>query len=473
MSPNLPAGPRAPTRQGERGFTLIEMTVSIIIMVQIVLASLMVLDFNQKLARAQSQITDMQQSLRVAQSEMVRLARMAGRGGLHSITPSRPTPKGAAVEVRNNVGGAVSDSLAIGYLNTPLVVDGTDVLTVRGVFSGQVWQLDSSIPATYTLFDVANNPTTDPTVAVRGVVQVCTTSPATPATSPPAQQIPQDLSPLNFAIANNIPEALVLVSAVDPNSYAVVELDAGASQALPASTSCAGVGRVGTQAAFKVIGDVNANAYQLLGSVTATNANPPVPTQNMPRLLNSASFLGVVEEYRYYVRQEYTVPGNAASDPAPRLSRARLYPGTELPYRADPANLSVDVADNILDLQVALGIDVNNDGTITDTGNAADEWLYNSTADDPLAAGWRNTVTNPPSVPATSTPPPPLFYVRISTLARTGRRDFNYQAPLVTQIEDHVYNQTPPVTSTTEANTYANRLFRRRLLQTVVGVRNL
>src|SRR5580693_3364091 len=415
MSPNPSAARPTPPRRGERGFTLIEMTVSIIIMVQIVLASLMVLDFNQKLSRAQSQITDMQQSLRVAQSEMVRLARMAGRGGLHSIVPSRPTPLGAAIEVRNNAGGASSTQLAVGYVNTPTVVGGTDVLIVRGVFSGQIWQLDSAVPATYTLYDAANNVTTNASVAVRGVVQVCTTSPATAPTAPPAQQIPQDLSPLTFAIANNIPEALVLVSATDPNAYAVVKLDTAGSQALPASTSCASVGRVGTQAAFTVLGDTWSNAYQRLGTVTATNANPPVPTQNMPTLLGQAAYMGVVEEYRYYVRQEYTIAGNAASDPSPRLSRARLYPGTELPYQGDPTNLSVDVADNILDLQVALGIDVNNDGIVVDAGSAADEWLYNNAADDPTAAGWRNIVTNPPTIPATSTPSPPTFYARIST----------------------------------------------------------
>src|SRR5712692_1269411 len=134
MSPHPAAPLRTASRRGEHGFTVLELTVSIIIMAQIVLVSLMVLDFNQKLARAQSQITDMQQSLRVAQYEMVRLTRMTGRGALHSIVPLRPPPLGAAVEVRNNVGSA-NDQLAIGYAGTPMVVDGTDVLTVRGVFS--------------------------------------------------------------------------------------------------------------------------------------------------------------------------------------------------------------------------------------------------------------------------------------------------------------------------------------------------
>jgi type II secretory pathway pseudopilin PulG len=473
MSSNLPDGPRTPARGGERGFTLIEMTVSIIIMVQIVLAALMVLDFNQKLARAQSQITDMQQSLRGAQYDMVRLTRMAARGALHSIVPCRPTPAGVAVEVRNNVGGTTSDDLAIGYPSTPKVVDGTDVLTVRGVFSGQVWQLEDSIPSTYTLYDVGGAVTTQANTAVRGVVQVCTTSPATPSTAPPAQQLVQDLSPLNVAVANNIPEAMVLVSSTDPNSYSVVELDAGSTAALGPSTSCTSVGRVGIQVAFKVLGDTYSNAYQRLSTVTANTATPPQPTQNMPQLMSRATYMGVVEEYRYYVRQEYVIAGNAASEPAPKLSRARLYPGTELPYQGDINNLSVDVADNILDLQVALGIDVNADGIIVDNANGSDEWLYNSTLDNPLDPGWRNIVTVPAANPVTSTPAPPLYYVRISTLARTARRDANYQAPLITQIEDHVYNQNPPAASTTEANTYNNRLYRRRLLQTVVGMRNL
>ena len=76
----------------------------------------------------------MQQSLRVAQRTMVQQIRMAGRGGLAVGT----LPAGRALAVRNDVGaGGGNRDLAIGFAGSPQVVAGTDVLTVRGVFSAR------------------------------------------------------------------------------------------------------------------------------------------------------------------------------------------------------------------------------------------------------------------------------------------------------------------------------------------------
>src|ERR1700719_3211601 len=67
--------------RGERGFSLLEVVVATMITVEVILAALALFDFHNKLARVQGQVTDMQQSLRVAQYDMVRFAREAGRGG--------------------------------------------------------------------------------------------------------------------------------------------------------------------------------------------------------------------------------------------------------------------------------------------------------------------------------------------------------------------------------------------------------
>src|ERR1700761_3682997 len=101
---------------GERGFTVLEMTVALFITAEVIVAGLALFDFHNKLARVQTQVTDMQQSLRVAQYDIVRLARMAGRGGLPAIMASSAGTNWGAVAVRNNVGiGGVSDEVAIGY----------------------------------------------------------------------------------------------------------------------------------------------------------------------------------------------------------------------------------------------------------------------------------------------------------------------------------------------------------------------
>jgi type II secretory pathway pseudopilin PulG len=435
-----------PTRS-QRGFTIVEMTVSIVVMMEIILGALLVFDFNSKLARVQGQLTDMQQNLRIGQFELVRFARMAGRGGLGVTTPSRLWPKGAAIEVRNNV-TSTNNTITLGDGSSPTVVLGTDVLTVRGVFTGQILSLNIAQAGTLTLFDSANNPT-PPSTATKGSVQVCSVSPS---------GMTQDLATLQTEVANPNHEAVVLRSSSNDAIWSVVELTGGSATA----SLCAG--NSGVTINFIPIGDVYANAYQLLSPV---NVDPisKNPTQNMPTAMTGAITLGVLEEYRYYIRQEFIIPGNAASGSAPRLTRARYYPGTEKRYNDDATNLQMDVAEDVLDLQVALGLDVNNDGAITDTANGTDEYLYNSSADDVTQLAWQ---TVPGSVPAALTQ---LMLVRINLLARTSRQDTNYAAVLIPAIEDHIYSTSPPAGSTTELNSDVNRMFRRRLLQTIVSPR--
>jgi hypothetical protein len=457
-----------PRRRSDGGFTLIELALSMMVTVEVILGALLVFDFNSNLARVQTQVTDMQQSLRVGQYEMTRMARMAGRGSLPATTPARPYPMGASLEVRNNVdGSAISDDLAIGFPGTPKVALGTDVLTVRGVFSNPVYQLDFATPAGKLVLSGVS-----PTGPTDGSVQVCNQT---------SRGLAQDITPLVQAINNkdtgggNIPEALVLTSAVDMSVTAVVELDAGNSTkvglplpALPTIT-CITV-------AFHIINGKNTASYNTLSQVPAGAPtglySPGKPTANLPVAMTNAMWIGILEEYRYYIRKDYAIQGNTKGETLPRLSRARMYPGTEHPYLEDLQQAQVDVADNVIDLQVALGLDRDLDGLVVDQQSSTDEWLFNAAGDNPKDAGWL-TFTDPkaPLAPAQVVP---LRYVRISTLGRTSRRDPNYIAPKVQSIEDHVYPQTPnPVATPDEANTPNNLKFRRRLIQTEIGVRNL
>ena len=90
---------------------------------------------------------------------------------------------------------------------------------------------------------------------------------------------------------------------------------------------------------------------------------------------------------------------------------------------------------------------------IEDTANpSTDEWLYNDAADDDTSATWNSGQ---------------LFYLRLTTLARSDRRDTGtYQADPLTFIEDHDY-------STSYLNDQSELKFHRRQLQTVVDIRNL
>ncbi|HEX2644976.1 MAG TPA: hypothetical protein VHU81_18400, partial [Thermoanaerobaculia bacterium] len=81
-----------------------------------------------------------------------------------------------------------------------------------------------------------------------------------------------------------------------------------------------------------------------------------------------------------------------------------------------------------------------------------DDWLFNSATDNPADPAWSGAL---------------LYYIRLSTLARTDRRDKEYQAPVLARVEDRAY------VAAHRFNLRNDRMFRRRLLQTVVDMRNL
>ena len=406
---------RARARQS--GFTLAEMAVSLFVTVSVLLGVLMLFDFTNKLSKVQGNVADMQQSLRIAQHDVVRLVRMAGRGGL----PVGNLPAGLAVSVRNNVAAGQR----IGGTTTPRILEGTDVLTVRGVFAAPIYRLPE--PG-----QIAFNGVGGPGGATRGSIVIPAAEPA---------NLAQDLEPLRQAITKGRREALVLISRQNSHVYAVVELD-------PANSNAGDPNQV--TVAFFISGGQHTGSYRTLS-----------PNGAFPATLTTVSFVGLLEEYRFYVREEHADRNDDASDLTPKLSRARVYPGTDAPWDGDDDNWQNDIADNILDVQIAFGLDTMNGGcsvaesestcTIAETEDGTgDDWLFNDTAapDAALLAG------------------APLHYVRLSTLARTDRRDINYQSPLLVRLEDHDF-------AGSLYNEREERMFRRRLLQTVIDMRNL
>jgi hypothetical protein len=241
--------------------------------------------------------------------------------------------------------------------------------------------------------------------------------------------VPQDLQWLAQYDGTPLPEGLLLVSAGSDQIQAVVELVSVTNNGASVTVN------------FRITDGTHTGDYLELS-----------PNGQFPDALRTVAMMGILEEYRYYVRD---------APPAPRLSRARFYPGTQTAYgttaQEQGANLTADVADNILDLQVALGIDRFGEAeTIEDTRNGADDWLFNSLDDDPTSAAW-NSLDNP------------LYYLRITTLARTDRIDPKYVSPPIDAIEDHVYGET----AVPADDERLDRSYRRRLLQTVVDLRNL
>jgi len=387
------------------GFSLVELLISMAVASLLLTGVLAAFNLNSRLARVQTQVADMQQSARVSQYDLTRITRMTGRGGLPAVLsyePSDQTMEGVALELRNNVPA----NTQIGDGDSPDVVPNTDVLTLRGVFASPIYQVD-----------LQASPPLDPDSST-GTVSVGFFSPS---------GVPQDLTALRNAVldteSGEEPEPVILVSSVG-TAYAVVELTGG--------TVTENGGQIVTvEFTYANSGGGRTSQYAELnvGGV-------------FPESMTRAAYVGLLEEYRYYIRDD--------PDGPPRLSRARFYPNTDDAHTTNPT-LQEDVADNVSDLQIAFGIDSNDNGIF----DPATEWLWDEDDDDATDLGWMG-----------SRP----YYLRVNTIARTNRPDPKYLDPAIIWVEDREYDEPDKPSDPDER---LERSFRRKLLQNIVDLRNL
>lgn len=278
----------------EAGFTLIELLVSLAVTAVLILGVLATFDLSSRMNRVQMSVADLQQSMRVAQNEVVRMARMAGRGGL---------PANQAVVLTNNV---ASGTKLVTAETATEVLEGTDIIRVRGVITGSLYQVE------YLDGNVFTAPKPDGTGGSVVVIDH-------------AAGVPQNINALKDAFdpdpakGGKADETLVLVTPFD--TYFVVEAD-------------------GTEYKddFKGTYDGLKINFKQNNAVNAGMGGRPVNEQT------AVAYLGVLEEYAFYVRKDGT--GNS-----PKLARARLNPGMGTAYKGDRNNVIMDIADNIMDLQ--------------------------------------------------------------------------------------------------------------------------
>jgi competence protein ComGC len=399
-------------RHSAAGFTVIEMVVALFVMAVVLVGMLALFDASNRIARTQVHVADMQQSLRIGHDEMVRMARIAARGWVINNTSWKPEDQiKLAVD---NAGPAVY----IGTATDPeyKVLPGTDVLRIRGVIVGSLFENEIGQENS-----CAQNASPDP--LQKGGCSIEPDDLLIKAIS--RSGLKQDLDQLERAMDDGNGNVTVLLVSKQ--------------------------GEVATTDAE--ITDVDKTGNTITSA--SIHADPTIASSSWVDDLEKhpIALTGIVEEYAFYIRE---------NDGKPRLAMARFKPGTDEPYggNAHPENLRQDIADDIIDLQVALGVDkytdTNGDGFIDalDHGDgviAADEWFYAGVA----GAG---------ALPDFGTKGD-LQLVRISTLARTQGRDFQYVSKPIVNIENHTYNETTvdPVA----------RSYRRRVLQTVLNLRNM
>jgi hypothetical protein len=393
---------------GNAGFSLVEALVATALAVEVLLIAFLLFDVNARVARTETQVADLQQSQRIAHGELVRYARMAGRGGL-------PVPW--AYDHRDNVVPPVA----------PLaVVAGTDMLTARGVIDNAIYQVDTNDPTAFSL--------------VTGTLVIKEISSA---------GFNQPLDELEKIVDDRLPEALIMVSSIDNRIFGVVEIQSNST-----ITTVNGVEQANIRFATSG-GSAFNQAYLKMSS------GGVFPNGIFPPAIGTVVYAGVLEEYRFYVRNANDADGGFE----PKLSRARFYPNTNVAH--PDGGLSIDIAEGILDLQIAEGRDRAPKNGMVDENPAdttLDDWLLNSPGDDEGNAMWIGS---------------DLLYLRVNTLARTENVEPKYLSAPIDGIENRCYGAVAgngcalePAIPTTPAEIF-ERQHHRREMSTIVELRNL
>jgi type II secretory pathway pseudopilin PulG len=395
----------------QSGFTVLELVISASLVAVVLTLALTAFDANTAVSRVQQDVAELRQSLRTAQREIARRTRMAGRGGL---------PGSLAVVVAQNVSSGAT-------VGAQPVLPGTDVLTLRGAFDARIYWIDAADAGSFTVAGGTAR------LHVDGV------------TRSGFEQPLSRLAELEGASGAASPEPILLVSADDEALWAVAELGdvAIAPVDLPSGSR---VDRATLTLHVDPAHGRHTAAYLALSSGGV-----------FPSELHRVLFADVLEEYRYYVREDHLIAGDGASPLAPTLVRARMVPGTDR-LHAD-AGASTDVADGVFDFQIALGQDLDRDGAVSaadETGEPLaagdDEWRWNDQADD--EASWTAAE---------------LRLVRFTLLGQVGHPDRSYVSPPIAALENHAYGEARVPAQAVDV---AGRRYRRRALSSVVDLRN-
>ena len=465
----------------KQAFSLLELLMVMAVLSILLTGISMIFIETSRVARVQTQQAALQQNQRAVHQEIMRMTRMAGVGGLpitwvgdkSTLTPSATTvgsfPDGFAIGVGNNTGSGTQ-------VGANYVLPGSDVLTIRGAFTTPVYYLKE--PA-------------DLEGAVSGgeiedfYVEVASQ----------AGEMELPLTPLiekvQEAIDDSIPMPFILRDLSNPDAYVIMEFDSATtnlteyncSQATtpagwPSTSNQDGVTyciRIGLQFK-KTSGYIQSYGNLSMGTGLDVNSGsvqvdmPGGSTKTTLEIPKQVGSIGVLEEYKYYLKPGFQIPGDDTSRFSPILTRSELRPGTTVVLD------EVEIARDIIDFQLAVGIDSNSTigesgfNTITDDGSNNDEVLFNSSQDTLVS----------PAVLVSSGINPPAYYnhvldfhfLRVTTVSQLAQATQGQWVPQLNTFEDHDLTQS----KTVDGYTYNFNLERnvpRTYHQTIIELRNL
>lgn len=412
---------RLPARSQE-GFSLLELLVALALSASILVYVVFLLDLAGRVGRVEIDIAAAQQSQRTVHDFLADAVRLAGRGGL---------PSNLALNVADNV---PADYEVAGNPT----VDGTDVLRIRGLFETLLvvnTKLDSSFG-----FDSA---TREGFVVVESMM--------------PTGIARQDLEAIEHAIDQNLPIALMLVSARSNQTFAVVEMQ-GTSTIQNVDLDDNGtVEAWERRAILRFSADPTRGTYNSV--YTALSSDP----SGWPEALTRAGTVGIFQEYQFYLRD----PQSASEGNRPVLSRAALYPGTDV-VAGDARNGRLALADGLVDLQISRAFDADLDFRLDEDQDnpQTDEWLGNHPDDQiPSIVGFAEEQ----QLEALGWPVALMSHVQIATLVATQRPDLGFVSPALDRFENRTYDEEDDPADAE----LIERRHRRRQHRTVVAFRNI
>lgn len=315
------------------GFTLIEILAVVAILAAVMVGLLQILDRSSIVSKTQSDMARMTENLRFMVDGIVRNMRMTGTGGLPLLAPGTGGALNVtAINVLDNVGtGGFSVIDAGGKLwrATP----GTDVLTIRGVIGGFVYDVPGTTHITGYYGAGDNN----------FVVTLTEESPFTPGRVQPLPSLVQTGTPVLFTLLWEMP---VVVGVGQERYFSKYNIGIVSQDASPTGTS--------PDRELQLQIDTANTEYQEILSLNEGGDFEPFQQEYVITA-------GLLDDLIYFVSTN--LDGNSA-----------LF----LWKQAD--NTVIELVDQIHSLQIALGIDLNNDGQITEIGAASndDEWFYNA-----------------------------------------------------------------------------------------------
>jgi len=448
-------------RSSATGFTLIEMIVVVFLLALAMLGILAVFDASARINKSEQDVADAQGSVRYGIYQMARAIRVAGSGGIFIEQAVLNHPDSALLGVSvtsangyDNVTGATVDDINTG-ISVP-VRDGTDMIEIRGVINSPLLSFD-------------HNRNMCPNCTAASFNNITIAVPALTAVDANNQQHYNDDAtnrPQFAAIdtytatASGARPMFVLVTANDEIHPGAASVSAFSQY--PQSTYDVGLLTKPTAAgSFLNIDFTDVRAKKLNAELPSAGAVNPSPIVSMRRI-------GILDDLIYFIDN---------TDP--------LHPGLAQGTRRGDAFDIVRLADDVEDMQIAYGVDLDGNGALNRKNTASagdldanvsnvldkDEWAPNVPGEAVFID--KDFQSDSPFVAAhgpTTAHFPRLHGVMVSLVANSKDPDPTYKSPAAHGI---VVMNTPLTGSFPTAAQYTGVPTYRRRLQTMkINLRN-